>query len=447
MISYCTNRIKSQKERRLFRMSKNTQFGHRIKRQIHRYLTRKLPGLKKPDFKLAFDMVFGISKSGDSKISNIARALEESCDLRHTVKRLYNHINATDYSGMIEKVTLAEYPHVFTEETTIALDFSDLTKPYAEKMENLATVRDGDKGTYGRGYNQIVLTATQRGDDNPTVLANRLFSKAATPDKKSTDVALEIVSDVLTAHGNKGVYTQDRYFDNKRFFSFFHTNSLQFVTRAKNNRKLLAVDSSGKVVPEKRSILSLAKHCKLSCRVNLQYWENGQWKQKRKLRIGARRVFLSCINATVTMVVVKGYGKIPMMLLTNIPIQLNNDHDLKRIFMIYRSRWQCEEWIRFVKTAYNLEDIRCLNWISIKNVVAFVLFVNNMLTKRLGYSAQTIKTRAKLLIRGKPIYFDKAKMTLYMLMEGIKEALRSVAAYYKIIRQEFDNNIQLELPL
>jgi hypothetical protein len=47
-------------------MSKNTQFGHRIKKQIHRYLTRKLPGLKKPDQKLVFEMVFGISKSGDS---------------------------------------------------------------------------------------------------------------------------------------------------------------------------------------------------------------------------------------------------------------------------------------------------------------------------------------------------------------------------------------------
>ena len=428
-------------------MNENTQFGHRIKKQIHRYLTRKLPRLKKPDQKLAFDMVFGISKSGDSKISNIARALEEPCDLRHTLKRLYNRLNATDYSEMLEKATLAEYPYDFTDETTIALDFSDLTKPYAEKMENLATVRDGDKGTFGLGYNQIVLTATQRGDDNPTVLANRLFSKVATPDKKSTDVALGLLRDVLTVHGDNGVYTQDRYFDNKRFFTFFHTNSLQFVTRAKDNRKLLAVDGSGKVIPEKRSIFSLAKHCKTSCRITLQYWENGQWKPKKTLCIGARRVFLPCINAPVTLVVVKGYGKIPMMLLTNIPIQLKNDHDLKRIFRIYRSRWQCEEWIRFVKTAYNLEDIRCLNWISIKNVAAFVLFVNNMLTKRFGYSAQTIKARAKLLIRGKPIYFEKAKMTLYMLMEGIKDALRSVAAHYKVLREEFNNDIQLEMPL
>ena len=428
-------------------MSKNTQFGHRIKKQIHRYITRKLPGLKKPDFKLVFDMVFGISKSGDCKISNIARALEEPGELRHTVKRLYTNLNDKDYSEMLEEATLAEYPQSFTGKTTIALDFSDISKPYAEKMDNLSTVRDGDTGKYGLGYNQIVVTATERGDDNPTVLANRLFSKVETPDKKSTDVALSLLKQVRTVHGDNGVYTQDRYFDNKRFFKYFHTNTLQFVTRAKTNRKLLAVDRSGKVIAEKRPILSLAKQCKTPCMLTLEYWENGQWKPGKKLRIGARRVFLPCINAVVTLVVVKGFGKIPMMLLTNIPIQLKNDHDLERIFGIYRARWQCEEWIRFVKTAYNLEDIRCLNWTSIKNVVAFILFVNNMLTKRFGYGLQTAKSRARLLIQSKPIFFEKAKMTLYMLAEGIKEALRPVGVLYRSLVNEIESDIQMELPL
>jgi hypothetical protein len=277
--------------------------------------------------------------------------------------------------------------------------------------------------------------------------SNRLFSKVETPDKKSTDVALSLLKQVRTVHGDNGVYTQDRYFDNKRFFKFFHTNTLQFVTRAKDNRKLLAVDSSGKVIAEKRSILSLAKQCKTPCKLTLEYWENGQWKPGKKLRIGARRVFLPCINAVVTLVVVKGFGKIPMMLLTNIPIQLKHSYDLERIFRIYRARWQCEEWIRFVKTAYNLEGIRCLNWVPIKNVVAFVLFVNNMLTKRFGYGAQTRKTRAQLLKKGKPICFGKAKMTLYMLADGLREVLRSIAAFYKSLVNEIETDVQLELPL
>jgi hypothetical protein len=59
----------------------------------------------------------------------------------------------------------------------LLLDFSDITKPYAEKMEYLASVRDGDKGTIGLGYNQIVLTATQRGDDNPNLTLQNIVKR------------------------------------------------------------------------------------------------------------------------------------------------------------------------------------------------------------------------------------------------------------------------------
>jgi Lhr-like helicase len=149
----------------------------------------------------------------------------------------------------------------------------------------------------------------------------------------------------------------------------------------------------------------------------------------------------------VTLVVVKGFGKIPMMLLTTIPIRLKNSYDLERIFRIYRARWQCEEWIRFVKTAYQLEDIRCLNWRSIKNVVAFILFVNSMLTKRFGYGLQTAKSRARLLTQSRPIYFAKAKMTLYMLAEGMKEALHPIGVLYRSLVNEIETDIQMELPL
>lgn len=38
-------------------------------------------------------------------------------------------------------------------------------------------------------------------------------------------------------------------------------------------------------------------------------------------------------------------------------------------------------------------------------------------------------------------------MTLHVLAEGIKEALRFVAAYFKALLCELDNNIQLELSL
>ncbi len=73
------------------------------------------------------------------------------------------------------------------------------------------------------------------------------------------------------------------------------------------------------------------------------------------------------------MVVIKGFGRHPMMLLTNINVTNNNPELLRRIAAIYRGRWQCEEWIRFVKGEFNIEDVRLLGYQGLKNIFALVL--------------------------------------------------------------------------
>ena len=48
----------------------------------------------------------------------------------------------------------------------MALDLGDINKPYAEKMENLATVRDGSEGKIDNGYWLInVVGADVEGED------------------------------------------------------------------------------------------------------------------------------------------------------------------------------------------------------------------------------------------------------------------------------------------
>jgi uncharacterized protein YifE (UPF0438 family) len=426
-------------------MNKNS-IGHNLKRQIKRYIEKKMQDFAKSKGRFLFDMIFGIVKSGDCKISNIGRALNEKKDLCHTIKRLYNNVNNYDYCSEIENALISSYQE-FSSSTILSLDFSDITKPYAQKMENLSTVRDGDKGTLGNGYNQVVVTATELGEENPSILANSLFSKKANPGVTSTDAALDILKKVTNFYGNKGIHTQDRYFDNKHFYRYFIANDQSFVTRAKVNRKLLKVNSSGRVLPEKVSILTLAKNCRTPHKYVTKIWENGKWQERKQVRIGSRKVFLPCINLIVTMVVIKGFGTKPMMLLTNIDVNPRNESNVLKIYRIYRARWKCEEWIRYIKTEYNLEDIRALNWVSIKNIVSFVNFAVTFIVRRLGYSPQLRIAREKLKRISKPIYFEKAKMTLYMLSSGIKEALKDISAEFRELRKEMDSDIQLELDL
>ncbi len=426
-------------------MSKNS-LGYNVKRQLKRYINKHLPGLSKSHERFAFDMAFGIAKSGDSKVSNVGRALEEKQDLSSTVKRLYNNLNSYDYTTKIENTILSSHPD-FSDDTIIALDYSDITKPYAKKMEFLSRVRDGDKGTIGSGYNQIILTATQLGNENPAILANKLFSKEATPDLKSTDVALDIMKRISEVCGSSGIYTQDRYFDNKRFYKHFVEHDQSFVTRAKQNRKVLKVDNLGHVISGRVPITSLAKACHTPHELNVEFWNNGRWEQKKRVRIGARNILLPCIDKVITLVVIKGFGKIPMMLLTNIDVSPKCLASVINIFDIYRCRWKCEEWIRYVKTEYNLEDIRSLNWQSLNNIVSFVNIVTTFISKRLSLCPRLNITRTKLIYKAKPIFFEKAKMTLYMISSGVKVALKNVAAEFRMLRKKMNDNIQMELAL
>ena len=70
------------------------------------------------------------------------------------------------------------------------------------------------------------------------------------------------------------------------------------------------------------------------------------------------------------LVVVKGFGKQPMMLLSSCPVNLKSKESLWRIVEIYLTRWKCDESFRYIKQCYNLEDIRVRSYTSIRNIVA-----------------------------------------------------------------------------
>lgn len=427
-------------------MQKNIQKGRRIKVQLHKFIDRIVPDLGKVGNKFLFEMTFGILKSGDVKVSNIARSLEEPKALDDTIKRLYNNNSSHDYSSVINDASASSYHCDFNDDTIIAIDHTDIRKPYAEKMENIGIVRDGDKGDFGNGYQQIVITATQLQDANPVPLVYRLYSKKD-DEKTLTDQTLEEIRNVREIQGVEGVRVADRFFDSRHYYRDFTNNDEHFVIRTKVNRKLLEVDSNGKAIPGKVGVVVLAKNCKTRTRLQMKYWENGEWKKSVVVRMGCRKVFLPCINKVVTLVVVKGFGRIPMMLLTNIEFSLNNQELLKRILLIYRARWQCEEFIRFVKGSYNVEDIRCLNYQALKNTISFVILAANFLTKHLGYNRKLIFMKDIILLNAKAIYEEDAKLLLYRFADGIRKLLTFVAMNYKCFADDLDAQLQTELPL
>ena len=98
-------------------------------------------------------MLYGIQASKDVKLSNISRHLNERIPLIKTEGRLSRKIGKEDLPGQMNKNLVADGGKRIKEDTVIALDISDIDKPYAKKMENLALVRDGSTGERkSKGY-------------------------------------------------------------------------------------------------------------------------------------------------------------------------------------------------------------------------------------------------------------------------------------------------------
>jgi hypothetical protein len=75
----------------------------------------------------------------------------------------------------------------------------------------------------------------------------------------------------------------------------------------------------------------------------------------------------------LVLVVVKGFVKQPMMLLTSCPVQFKVKENVWRIVEIYLTRWKYNKSFRYIKQCYNLEDVRVRSYTRTRNIVVPVL--------------------------------------------------------------------------
>jgi hypothetical protein len=75
------------------------------------------------------------------------------------------------------------------------------------------------------------------------------------------------------------------------------------------------------------------------------------------------------------MLVVKGFGEKPIMLLTIHPLKRNR-RILKGILQSYIKRWSIDETIRYIKQLYDFENIWVLTYVRLENMAALLLAGN-----------------------------------------------------------------------
>ena len=124
-----------------------------ISSRIRRFLKPFVGGLSKGVSRLVGEVFTGMLASGRCLLSEIGRRIEDGTTLPHREKRFSRGLDQRGWwQEALQHRVLERGVRQVGREDLIAVDLSDLSKPYARKMEYLDTVRDGSKKTIGPGY-------------------------------------------------------------------------------------------------------------------------------------------------------------------------------------------------------------------------------------------------------------------------------------------------------
>lgn len=243
-------------------------------------------------------------------------------------------------------------------------------------------------------------------------LYGRLFSQKA-PDFESENVALrEAIGKVSEKTKKRGIWVMDRGGDRGYLYKYLLHESLRFIIRMRSDRTV--------ITDRKESALEAAASCPMLFHEYIAR-EGVKEEKPLKLEVGYRRVRLPNHSQELGLVVVKGFGEEPMMLLTNLRLRQSRKSTW-HVIQAYLTRWRIEETIRFVKQSYQLEDIRVLKYVRLQNMMA-------ILTAVLYFTAAYLEIRVKLrvlskhLVRAARRVFGIPDFRLYALTDGIKQLL------------------------
>ncbi|MEW6715563.1 MAG: hypothetical protein AB1306_10795 [Nitrospirota bacterium] len=135
------------------------------------------------------------------------------------------------------------------------------------------------------------------------------------------------------------------------------------------------------------------------------------------IEFGYRNVKFPDREETLGLLVVRGFGQEPMMLLTTEPLRRSRKV-LWRLVRAYIRRWAIEETIRYIKQSYELEDVRVLNYCSLQNIMPLVCAVAYFAAVLLD-TASKLKVMAGHLLKVAKRVFGIPEFHYYCIADGL----------------------------
>ncbi len=350
----------------------DTTAAHRLREQLKKFVGIVFPHVPKLQKEFLGQMFFGIQAGQTTVLSRIARELDEDILLKKTEERLSRHLLAAKLDETVRDAVLAHGAAYVHDDTVVSIYPSDIQKPYAQEggMPFLAKVWDGSKGRVGDnlGYNLCFATATPSMSRRIVPLRMTMWSAKEDGFTSENDKVLGVIRDVARECGKRGIYVYDRGGDGNWLFDFFIAEGLDFIVRLVGDRHLLHWNG-------KRLAADLAGDCEMKYRQCVTFKSHGK-ELVVPIEYGSLPVRLPDHPGVELRLVVVKWPRCekPMMLLTTLRAARSR-RSLQQVVEGYLTRWRVEETIRFVKQAYEIEDVRLLRYDRLKAMVAIVLAV------------------------------------------------------------------------
>ena len=158
-------------------------------------------GLGKVAARFVRDMVTGIHRSHSVRLMDIARVLDEDIPLHATHKRLSRNLAHARTGQVVADNLLRMASARVTDNTRLLLQFFDLEKRYAEKMELLSPLGHDGSGDGRRGYRLCEVIASEIGTSSFHPVALRPWSNQSPESANQTDQVLALIQQVRRAAG------------------------------------------------------------------------------------------------------------------------------------------------------------------------------------------------------------------------------------------------------
>lgn len=389
-------------------MSYDTQDSQKLQHQIKRFAARITKDLSRPKKKFLSQVLFGIQASRDIKLSNIARSLKEDIKLIKTENRLSRHMMSKDLTQPLNDILIYQAKGYVNEDTVLALDLSDINKPFAKKMDYLAQVWDGSEGKPAPGYWLCEVIAAHVDKEDMVPLYSELYSCEAEHFESENKQIFKAIEAVNHLTKGKGVWVIDRGGDRPILVDKLSSMDQKFVIRIKDNRSLKNDRSELKSIPQILRSMRYRDSFKLTI-------DKEGYKEDIEVRLALKHdLWMS--KTKVSLVVIKGFGQKPMLLITN------TEKTAQQILEIYLTRWKCEEAFRFLKHEYHLEDIRVRRYNALRNTVIALHAVFYFVSVYLGRRLRLNILLSKIIEKAKR-FFEVPVFKHYAVADGIYRLL------------------------